>query len=90
MAMLKFRTRESGFRFHKIFEIPRRDLNSFFSDPMRCPLCGCGAWGDDVIAGMRQYSLPLDFDDYDHWYLFAICHECNGAYVYTAKIDPDA
>lgn len=90
MAYIKFRAFASGFRMHKIFELPRSSLAAFFSEPMRCPMCGCEAWGDDIIAGMRQYSLPLDFDDYDHWYLFGICHECNGAFVYVANIDPDS
>jgi len=82
---MKLRLKDEEYFMYEVFDVG----STFFGETMRCPKCGAPSWEDDVVAGMRQYCLPLDMSDYDLWYLFARCHECGKRYVYQARIDPD-
>jgi len=85
---MKFRLPSEEFYMYEVFEVGVRRAE-FFSETLRCPFCGVQAFEEDVVAGMRQFSLPLDMLDYDLWILLAKCHECGKRYAYQAMIDPD-
>jgi len=85
---LRFRLPKETTAFYEIFVI-QFDFGQFLKMPVRCPKCGAKQLEDDVVAGMRQYALPLDFEDYDEWLLLLRCHECGARYGYQARIDPD-
>lgn len=74
---------------YSIHEIAPADFGAWLAEPLRCPKCGYHAHSEDMVAGWRQYSLPLDFEDYDLWTILARCGECGERYGYLCRIDPD-
>lgn len=90
MRKLKYRTADGDYRMFSIHEIAPGDFNAWLAEPLRCPKCGYHAHSEDMVAGWRQYSLPLDFEDYDLWTILAKCGECGERYGYLCRIDPDS
>jgi len=86
---IKYRTADNDYRFYTLHQIRQADFQQFLVEPLRCPGCGAQQWREDMVAGWRQYALPLDFEDYDIWTILAKCHECNLHYGYSCEIEPD-